>query len=137
MPRKEHAGADARVTPGPWVDGHGLFASDQLYASDEYDSVCDSASHTERCDWACQFGAGFGPPTGYGPGVLAFGRGVSSDVTRSLPASPAVPAGRAALRVALAINFALWAHPLRASRSSSCMLAPGRGSTRALPPACR
>ena len=55
--------------PGPWVDVHGMFASDQLYASDEYDSVCDTAAHTERCDWACRFGAGFGPPAGYGPGV--------------------------------------------------------------------
>jgi len=57
-----------------YVDGHGMFAADELYAADEYDARCDYASPTEPCDYSCKYGGGYAatnPKTGRSSGVLA------------------------------------------------------------------
>mmetsp|Transcript_4626 Transcript_4626/g.8141 ORF Transcript_4626/g.8141 Transcript_4626/m.8141 type:complete len:2389 (-) Transcript_4626:34-7200(-) len=56
-----------------WVDYHGMFGSDGLFAENEYDERCDLASPAAPCTYSCEYGGSYGESKGKDSGVLELG----------------------------------------------------------------
>ncbi|GBG30598.1 Beta-hexosaminidase subunit beta [Hondaea fermentalgiana] len=68
-----------------WVDVHGLFSADKLYASEEYNERCDFASSIGPCTYSCEYGGSYALSSGRDDGVLELSGSESSYVASAEP----------------------------------------------------